>query len=207
MLGDDAGRVYSRAMSAKKTARRIKATTKSKAPKPSKLVRGKSKAPPKSAPAPKARKSIARKAKKTPRASAVVKKSTAKKLAKRGKAKPAAVAKTPKKKPAIVRRDGSGHLDPKYAATLRAQSPKRAKDNDRAFFRESRSGDDLAEELGEEAVEKMTSGEDDAEESLNERVTEEDGGPFVPTSGKTEFGYDTDASNPKGATREPFPKS
>jgi hypothetical protein len=54
-------------------------------------------------------------------------------------------------------------------------------------------------------VEKMTSGEDEGEDVLDQRVSEEDGGPFVETSAKTEFGYDTDKSNPKGAKREPFP--
>ena len=36
-------------------------------------------------------------------------------------------------------------------------------------------------------------------------VPEESGGPFVETAGSTEFGYDVEASNPKGTKPEPFP--
>jgi len=51
----------------------------------------------------------------------------------------------------------------------------------------------------------MTSGEDRAEEALNETVEEETGGPFVETSGTKEFAHDIDESNPEDAMREPFP--
>jgi hypothetical protein len=67
--------------------------------------------------------------------------------------------------------------------------------------------DDLAEELGEEYVESATSGEQSAEAVRDAEMPEETGGPFVETSATTEFGYDTDASNPKGAKRAPFPTS
>ena len=40
---------------------------------------------------------------------------------------------------------------------------------------------------------------------LDQVVPEEQGGPFVQTNAGQEFGYETDASNPKGAKREPFP--
>jgi hypothetical protein len=65
--------------------------------------------------------------------------------------------------------------------------------------------DDLAEELGEEFVESATSGEQAAEDMRDQEVPEESGGPFVATSGASEFAYGTDASNPKDAERAPFP--
>jgi hypothetical protein len=39
----------------------------------------------------------------------------------------------------------------------------------------------------------------------DEEVPEESGGPFVETSGRSEFAYGTDASNPKDAEQAPFP--
>jgi hypothetical protein len=106
------------------------------------------------------------------------------------------------------RRDGSGRLDPKYARDLLALSRENRDDsNDRAFFETPRSGDDLAEELGKEAVATMTSGEDQSEHLLSEEVEEERGGPFVKTRSGEEFAEGTDRSNPRGATREPFPRT
>ena len=111
----------------------------------------------------------------------------------------------PKRAP---RRDGTGRLDPKYARDLRALSLQNRDENkDRAFFTSPRSGDDLAEELGEEAVETMTSGEDQSERLIGEEVEEERGGPFVKTRGDDEFAAGTDRSNPSDATREPFPRT
>ena len=105
------------------------------------------------------------------------------------------------------RRDGSGRLDPKYARDLRALSRENnGDDNDRAFFKAPRTGDDLAEELGEEAVGTMTSGEAQGDRLSNEEVEEERGGPFVKTGGE-EFAGGTDRSNPRDATREPFPRT
>ena len=108
----------------------------------------------------------------------------------------------------VSRRDATGHLDPKYAAELHALS-REGEDHstDRAFVEGTRSADGLAEELAEEFVESATSGEEEGEESLNEDVPEDTGGPFVQTTGGTEFADGTDASNPEEATREPFPKS
>jgi hypothetical protein len=79
--------------------------------------------------------------------------------------------------------------------------------DDRAFFKTSHSGDDLAQELGEEAVETMTSGEDQSEHLMGEVVEEERGGPFVKTRSGEEFAAGTDRSNPRGSTREPFPRT
>jgi hypothetical protein len=113
----------------------------------------------------------------------------------------------PSPAPARPRRDATGHLDPKYARELRARSREGEEDRGaRAFLRGSRSSDDLAEELGEEAVATMTSGEDQSER-LELEVDEERGGPFVPSRARVELARGTDRSNPRGATREPFPKT
>ena len=101
--------------------------------------------------------------------------------------------------------DGAGHMDPGHAARLadRAREAK-ASEEDVAFPDVER--DDLAEELGEAAVESMTSGEDDLADELDAQVSEEGGGPFVTTSAETEFAAGTDKSNIKDAEREPLPK-
>ncbi len=97
-------------------------------------------------------------------------------------------------------------MDPRYVAKLREQSGPTER-GPRAFIDSPRSPqDDLAEELGEEAVERATSGEDE-EGALEEVVPEEQGGPFVETNAAQEFAQGIDASNPKGAKREPFPRT
>jgi hypothetical protein len=108
-----------------------------------------------------------------------------------------------------VRRDRAGHFDPRYEADLRAKSLEGHDDpkDEAAFVRGSRSRDDLAEELGEETVQTMTTGEDAHEESLEQDVDEERGGPFVESSSNSEFAGGNDESNPADATREPFPKT
>jgi hypothetical protein len=130
------------------------------------------------------------------------------KAAKKAKAAPVRKAAKPvaaRAKP-VMRRDNSGHLNPKYAAELRAQSSPHEVDP-KSFIEGSHSKDDLVEELGEEFVEQATSAEYKAEDALNADVTEEVGGPFVETGGGTEFAEGTDPSNPASATREPFPRS
>jgi hypothetical protein len=107
---------------------------------------------------------------------------------------------------AFRRRDGGGHLDPKYAQDLLAQSGHH-RDDDHTFVDRPRAADDLAEEFGEGFVETATSGEDEGEDVLNQIVPEENGGPFVETTAATEFAHGIDASNPRGAKREPFPKT
>src|SRR4029079_3852878 len=92
--------------------------------------------------------------------------------------------------------DGSGHIDPAYRAMLLAERGKRRDGGEtRAFLDGARSGDALAEEVGEEAVEAMTSGQDQAAEAFDQVVPEDGGGPFVTTSGSTEFAHGTDESN------------
>ncbi len=76
-----------------------------------------------------------------------------------------------------------------------------------AFISRARTGEALAEELGEAFVESAVSGEE-AEVERHERViAEEQGGPFVPSSAAEEFASGTDATNIVGALREPFPKT
>lgn len=75
----------------------------------------------------------------------------------------------------------------------------------RAFIAEPRDAtDELAEELGESFVLSATSGEDPEEHYERERP-EEEGGPFLETSGKTEFAYGVDESNPEDAEPAPWP--
>lgn len=83
----------------------------------------------------------------------------------------------------------------------------RATDDDKAFIGSTATvaDDDLAEELAEAAVTKMTSGQDDLVEQLEANVAEDNGGPFIETSDNVEFASGTDESNIPEATREPFP--
>jgi hypothetical protein len=104
------------------------------------------------------------------------------------------------------REDHPGHLDQAYAASLRSLGGSHVEE-DHAFVDGGRAKDDLAEELGEEAVVGMTSGEDGIGDDLQAEVEEEGGGPFVSSTAGTEFADDEDASNPEGATREPFPRT
>jgi hypothetical protein len=123
--------------------------------------------------------------------------------------KPAAAARAKKAaaKPAPVqRRDGSGHLNPRYAQDLLEQSGRPPADP-AGFIENARSNDDLVEELGEEVVETATTGEAVSEDVLNQEVPEEVGGPFVETTANDEFAHGVDPSNPKGAKREPFPRT
>jgi hypothetical protein len=108
----------------------------------------------------------------------------------------------------VDHRDGAGHLNPAYAASLYARASRRARATvERAFVLGTWSADPTAEESAEEFVLTVTSGEDGGEDRLDEVTLEEKGGPFVETSGATEFAYGADATNPKSGTREPFPKS
>src|SRR5262245_57565765 len=102
-------------------------------------------------------------------ASAARRKPAAKPAAKAKRAtKPTAKPPRTDEAPISRRRDATGHLDPRYAAELRERGREmRDDDNDQAFLTRSRSADDLAEELGEEAVAEMTTGEDQREALLD----------------------------------------
>jgi hypothetical protein len=157
----------------------------------------------KAAPKKAAKKALAR-SKKPAARKPVAKKPAARKPA----AKKPAALKLAAKKPAVVkalrRRDGAGHLDPQYAADLRAKSSRPEREPE-SFLNRPRSKDGLVETLGEEMVGEATSAEHEGEDILDQEVPEERGGPFVETTGAEEFGHGIDASNPRGAKREPFP--
>lgn len=97
-------------------------------------------------------------------------------------------------------------------ATRRAAPvrPRRRQDDGDAFFPDPENGparvpDDLAEELAEGFLSSATSGE---ETDDHERVVpEENGGPFIQTSGDAEFAEGTDDANPEDAEAEPFPNA
>ena len=116
--------------------------------------------------------------------------------------------KASRRPPPIQRYDHPGHLDPKYAAGLRAiGNETHVQDDNRAFVSSGHSADDLANELGEEAVKSMTSGEDELPARRDARIIEEQGGPFVVSAASEEFALGFDDSNPADAHREPFPKT
>jgi hypothetical protein len=122
---------------------------------------------------------------------------------------PAASAATMPKACRVEHRNGSGHLDPTYEAALRTRVHDRARNTgERAFVSGTARADSSAADCGENFVMTVTSGEDGGGDSaLDEETSEERGGPFVESNASVEFAYDTDASNPTGATREPFPTS
>jgi hypothetical protein len=81
-------------------------------------------------------------------------------------------------------------------------------DRPEAFTLETAEGTDaLAEELGEEFIENVTGADDAASDHHDAVMTEENGGPFVATSSRTELADDVDESNPIDAMREPLPLS
>jgi hypothetical protein len=104
------------------------------------------------------------------------------------------------------RRDRAGHIDPKYARELIEKGEPREVDPS-SFVERPRSRDDLVEQLGEEFVTDVTGAEHRGEDVLDQNVPEELGGPFVESNAASEFAHGTDASNPKNATKEPFPRT
>jgi hypothetical protein len=105
----------------------------------------------------------------------------------------------------VDHRDGAGHLDAAYEARLRANARGTAQKNtDKGF---AHGTDAAAREWGKEFVMSVTSAEDGGDHVIDEDTPEDIGGPFVSSSSKEEFAYDSDASNPVDATREPFPTS
>jgi hypothetical protein len=112
----------------------------------------------------------------------------------------------------IKRRDGAGHIDPRYARDLLRKARETRNDADHAerdvaFLDGHHSREELAEELGEAFIEAVTSGEE-SEAYRHDRITEaENGGPFVETAAGEEFASGTDESNIAEATREPLPRT
>lgn len=64
---------------------------------------------------------------------------------------------------------------------------------------------DEAELLGEHFIASALAGEETLPDALDDVSEEEAGGPYLEVEGKREFAQDTDASNPRGASKEPFP--
>jgi hypothetical protein len=112
------------------------------------------------------------------------------------------------KRPAVLARKASkpknAKLSPRPETGEREKPPGRPEQRE-AFFPDARHATDaLAEELGEGFVLSATSGEDPEEYYERER-DEEEGGPFLETSGHTEFAYGVDESNPEDAEPAPWP--
>lgn len=110
------------------------------------------------------------------------------------------------RKKASKHRDATGHLNAEYERRVVASSRSQRGD-DSAFLRGFRTGEPLAEELGEAFLESATSGEESEPERRDRVLPEESGGPFVRTRASQEFAYDVDESNIAEATREPLPKT
>lgn len=116
--------------------------------------------------------------------------------------------KTPTKKSAkapLHGFDASGHMAPAERERLLELGRENREVEPKGLTAGQIAHDSLGEGFGEAAVASMTSGEDELGDDLEAEVQEELGGPFVETSGKTEFAEGTDESNIEGATREPFP--
>jgi hypothetical protein len=69
------------------------------------------------------------------------------------------------------------------------------------------SDDDLAETLAEDFLRSATTGEDSEDDTMDQIVPEEIGGPFVETSAAEEFALGPDESNPDDAMVEPLPRA
>jgi hypothetical protein len=110
------------------------------------------------------------------------------------------------RKKSVKRRDATGHLDAEYERKLRAGTGS-SRTQDEAFLSGFRTGEPLAEQLGETFLESATSGEAREPERHERVLVEEEGGPFVRTRASQEFAYDFDESNIAEATREPLPKT
>jgi hypothetical protein len=145
---------------------------------------------------------------------AAPKKAAAKKPAPKKAAAKAAPKKAAAKKAAPKKAAAKKAAPKKAAAPKQPAAPKRPRvtavahpreDDADAFVRGSRTRDDLAEELAEEAVVAMTSGEDELVDDLQADVAEDEGGPFVGSTANREFAEGTDESNPDDAEPEPFP--
>jgi hypothetical protein len=107
--------------------------------------------------------------------------------------------------PVMARRDPTGHMNPKVAADLRAQSQAHHGVNEGPAFLDGTTSEPLAEQLGSNYIRSALTGEETTEDARDGTTTEELGGPFIETSSATEMAYGVDRSNPIDATREPLP--
>jgi len=112
----------------------------------------------------------------------------------------------------VKRRDGVGRIDPQYARELLAKARETRNDDDspenmHAFLKAARAGEPLAQELGENFVATVTSGEGQESDRHEQITPDEVGGPFVVTTAGEEFATGTDESNIPEAMREPLPRT
>ena len=120
------------------------------------------------------------------------------------KAQAVSRAAPPPRRPLAVKTARPKRLVPSPEVGVREKPPGRPEQT-RAFFLDARHAtDELAEELGESFVLSATSGEDSEEYYQSERP-EEEGGPFLETTGRTEFAHGVDESNPLDAEPAPWP--
>jgi hypothetical protein len=117
----------------------------------------------------------------------------------------------PRKRP-VRRRDGAGRIDPQYARELLAKARETRNDDDspeniHAFLKAARATEPLAQEMGENFLETVTSGEEREPERRDRITPDEVGGPFVVTTAGEEFAAGTDESNIPEAEREPLPRT
>jgi hypothetical protein len=160
------------------------------------------------------------------------KKAVKKKVAKRT-AKASRARKAPARKAKAVRRAQPARKVAKPAAKAKAKltasaakanaERRRLENEERALVRDSENEneetqmrdnpeyiedavtDPLGEEMGEAAVESELSGDQEVENIRDEDLDDEEGGPFVTTSGNQEFAKGSDGSNPADAEPAAFP--
>ena len=153
---------------------------------------------------------------KSPKKKPAAKKAPAKKkvIAKRAPAKKKVA---PKKAPAKKAKAAPKKAAPKKAAPKKAaptktaiakkaakQAARSVVHEPRAFIEGKITTDALAEELAEDSVRAMTSGEDEEGDRDGERVAEK-GGPFVVSSGSVEYADDEESPNIASAERAGTP--
>lgn len=95
----------------------------------------------------------------------------------------------------------------KFFASKQAGHPRMRKDAGDAFVREAdgASNDDYATEMALGFLVAAETGVEVLEELSDERMVEENGGPFQITAAGSEFAEGFDESNPEGSTREALP--
>ncbi len=111
----------------------------------------------------------------------------------------------------MARRSKGGGKRARPAGVVFASQVLRPRSDDaNAFIRDPDSGptttsDDLADALGRDFVTSATTGEDAADEDLDQEVPEDIGGPFLETAASREYDPQPDASNPPDSTKEALP--
>ena len=104
-------------------------------------------------------------------------------------------------------RDAAGHLDPRYAADLRARSRASVESTDGvAFLDANLAGDPLAEELGEAFVRTATGGDDSEDDDAAGllHVVPLEMSVFIEPASEQDLAFDTDLASLGGVTREPL---